>query len=127
MAIRKRGNKYTVKVYDPKAPSHQRWIGTFGSAEEAREAERQASTGAAAWARARTVSEWSTVWLRDYRRSAPATRRSYAYAAKQIVADIGDIVLARIDRPTARRLATQWPTTTARVARTMFPTLHEMG
>ena len=64
--------------------------------------------------------QWSTVWLRDYARSAPATRRTYAYAAKQIVADVGDLVLARIDRPTARRLAREWPNSTARVARTMF-------
>ena len=58
--------------------------------------------------------------LRDYPRPAPATRRTYAYAAQQIVADIGDLVLARIDRPTARRLARQRPTNTARVAHTMF-------
>ncbi len=28
---------FTVKVYDPKAPGHQRWIGTFATEEEARE------------------------------------------------------------------------------------------
>jgi integrase len=120
MAIRKRGTRYTVKVYDPKAPGHQRWIGTFATEEEARDAERHATTGIAPSARARTVREWSIVWLRDYPRPAPATRRTYAYAAEQIVADIGDLVLARIDRPTARRLARQWPTNTARVARAMF-------
>jgi len=120
MSIRKRGNKFTVKVYDPKTPGNQRWIGTFATEEEARDAERAATAGITPAARARTVGEWSSVWLRDYARSAPATRRTYAYAAKQIVADIGDLVLARIDRPTARRLARQWPTNTARVARTMF-------
>lgn len=120
MSIRKRGNKFTVKVYDPKAPGHQQWIGTFATEEEPRDADRAAITGIAPSARARTVREWSTVWLRDYERSAPATRRTYGYATKQIVADIGDLVLARIDRPTARRLARQWPTNTARVARTMF-------
>jgi integrase len=120
MSIRKRGNKCTVKVYDPKARGRQRWIGTFATEEEARDAERAATTAIAPSARARTVREWSIVWLRDYARSAPATRRTYAYAAKQIVADIGDVVLARIDRPTARRLARQWPTNTARLARTMF-------
>lgn len=120
MAIRKRGDKFTVKVYDPKAPGRQRWIGSFSTEEEARDAERAATTGIAPSARARTVREWSVVWLRDYERPAPATRRTYAYAAKQIVADIGEMALARIDRPTARRLARQWPTNTARVARTMF-------
>ena len=29
MAISRRGDKYTVKVYDPGAPGRQRWIGTF--------------------------------------------------------------------------------------------------
>jgi hypothetical protein len=61
-----------------------------------------ATAGITPAARARTVKEWSSVWLRDYARAAPATRRTYAYAANQIVADIGDVVLARIDRPTAR-------------------------
>lgn len=120
MAIRKRGNRFTVKVYDPSAPGNQRWIGTFATRDEARDAERQATTGIAPSSRARTVSEWSIVWLRDYERPAPATRRTYAYAARQIVADIGEVPLVRIDRPTARRLARQWPTGTARVARTMF-------
>lgn len=120
MSIRKRGNKFTVKIYDRKTPGNQRWIGTFATEEEARDAERAATAGITPAARARTVGEWSTVWLRDYARSAPATRRTYAYAAKQILADIGDVMLARIDRPTARRLARQWPTNTARVARTMF-------
>ena len=41
MSIRKRGNKFTVKVYDPKTPGNQRWIGTFATEEEARDAERR--------------------------------------------------------------------------------------
>ena len=39
-SLRKRGNKFTVKVYDPKTPGNQRWIGTFATEEEARDAER---------------------------------------------------------------------------------------
>lgn len=120
MAIRRRGNKYTVKVYDPTAPSHQRWIGTFATEGEARDAEHRATVGIAPSARARTIREWSIVWLRDYARAAPATRRTYAYAVKRIVGDVGDTPLVRIDRPAARRLAREWPTNTARVARTMF-------
>jgi hypothetical protein len=71
MSIRKRGNKFTVKVYDPKTPGNQRWIGTFATEEEARDAERAATAGITPAARARTVGEWSIVWLRDYARSAP--------------------------------------------------------
>ena len=60
------------------------------------------------------------VWLRDYARPAPATQRTYRYAVERIVDDAGDVLLARVDRPTARRLASQWPKGTTRVARTMF-------
>jgi hypothetical protein len=60
------------------------------------------------------------VWLRDYARPAPATQRTYRYAVERINADAGDVLLARVDRPTARRLAAQWPKGTTRVARTMF-------
>ena len=82
MSIRKRGNKFTVKVYDPKTSGNQRWIGTFATEEEARDAERAATAGITPAARARTVGEWSSVWLRDYARSAPATRRNVPYAAE---------------------------------------------
>ena len=45
------------------------------------------------------------VWLREYARPAPATQRTYRYAVERIVDDAGDLLLARVDRPTARRLA----------------------
>ena len=57
---------------------------------------------------------------RDYARPAPATQRTYRYAVEKIVDDVGDTLLSRVDRPTARRLASQWPKNTTRVARTMF-------
>ena len=118
--IRKRGKTYAVRVYDPQAKNNQRWVGTFPTHAEAREAERTAETAIAPSARARTVGEWVAVWLRDYQRSAPATRRTYAYATKRIVTDIGEKRLDRIDRPTARRLANEWPNQVSRVARTLF-------
>ena len=59
MSIRKRGNKFTVKVYDPKTPGNQRWIGTFATEEEARDAEHAATAGITPAARARTVGDWS--------------------------------------------------------------------
>jgi hypothetical protein len=45
------------------------------------------------------IREWSMVWLRDYARSAASTRRTYQYAVMQINADVGDELLARLDRP----------------------------
>jgi hypothetical protein len=107
MAISRRGDKYTVKVYDPSAPGRQRWIGTFDSDVEAADAERAATLGIAPSARARTIRDWSMVWLRDYARQAVSTQRTYRYAVERINADAGDLLLARVDRPTARRMASQ--------------------
>jgi hypothetical protein len=67
------------------------------------------------------------VWLRDYARPAVSTQRTYRYAVKRINADAGDMLLARVNRPTARRMASQWPRGTTRVARTMFADAHRDG
>jgi hypothetical protein len=120
MAVRRRGTKWTVKVYDPGAPGKQRWIGSFDTEAEAVDAERAATLGIAPSARARTIRDWSMVWLHDYARPAPATQRTYRYAVERIVKDAGDVLLSRVDRPAARRLAAEWPNNTTRVARTMF-------
>jgi integrase len=120
VAIRKRGRKWTVRIYDPRASAHQHWIGTFASKEEAIDAERVASIGISSSARARTIQDWSTVWLRDYARPAVSTRRNHRYAVERINADIGDLLLSRLDRPTARRLAQTWPQGTTKIARTML-------
>jgi integrase len=127
VAIRKRGDKWTVKVYDPKTPGHQRWVGTFHTKEEAIDGEAAATVGIAPSARARTIRDWSMIWLRDYARPALSTQRTYRYATTRINADIGDLLLARIDRSTARRLARSWPKGTTRVARTMFADAHRDG
>lgn len=127
MSIRKRGDKYVVKVYDPAAPGRQRWVGTFATEGEAEEAERKAQGTIMPAARAGTVGEWADVWLRDYDRPAPATRRTYRYAAEQIKKDAGHLRLAKVDRPAARRLVKAWPNSTARVARTMFADAHRDG
>jgi integrase len=120
VAIRKRGRKWTAKVYDPKAPGGQRWVGTFETEQEAIGAERAASIGISPSARAHTIRDWSTVWLRDYARPAVSTRRNHRYAIERINADIGDLLLSRLDRPTARRLAKTWPQGTTNIARTML-------
>ena len=120
MAIIKRGAKWGVRIYDPRAPRSQRWIGSFSSREDAVDAERSATLGIAPSARARTIRDWSMVWLRDYARAAPSTQRTYESAVKRINADAGDVLMSRLDRPAARRLANGWPKGTSRVARTMF-------
>jgi integrase len=116
MSIRKRGSRWTVKVYDPSARGRQ-----------AIDAARAATVGIAPSARARTIGDWSMVWLRDYARPAPSTQRTYRSAVKRINAEVGELLLARVDRPMARRLAKSWPKGTTRVARTMFADAHRDG
>lgn len=127
MAIQRRGDKFGVKIYDPKAPGQQRWIGTFSTEGEAVDAERAATLGIAPSDRARTIRDWSMVWLTDYARPAPSTRRTNRSDVKRINADAGDLLLARVDRPAARRLAKSWPHRTTAVARTMFGDAHRDG
>src|SRR3954449_3527329 len=100
MGNRRRRDKWTVKVYAPAAPGRQRWVGSFDTPGEAADAERAATLGIAPSARARAIREWSTMWLRDYARASLSTRRTYEYAGERINADGGDLLLARLDRPT---------------------------
>jgi hypothetical protein len=109
-----------VQVYDPKAPKRRRWLGTFETEREAVDAERAARLGITPSGRARTIRDWSMVWLHDYPRPAVASRRTYRYAVVRINQEAGDLLLERVDRPTARRLARRWPNGTTRAARTMF-------
>jgi hypothetical protein len=127
MAIRKHGSSWTVKVYDPSAPGRQQWVGTFETEQAAIGGARAATVGVAPSARARSIRDWSMVWLRDYARPALSTQRTYRYAVERIDADVGGLLVARVDRPTARGLAKSWSKGTTRVARTMFADAHRDG
>jgi integrase len=116
MTLVKRGSRWGVRVREP--GGHQRWLGTFDTRELAEQAE-------ADWTLrpgriAPTVAHWGRVWLTDYARDAAATRRTYAYAVKQITDELRNLRLDQVDRPRARRLATSWPRGTSRIARTMW-------
>lgn len=116
MTIIPRGDRHGVKIWDPTRRGY-RWVGTFDTREQAEQAEREASgtpreTG--------SVDQWGRVWLADYSRPAPATRRTYRYAVDQITAKLGARHLDSISRPEARRLAAGWPRNTSRVARAMW-------
>lgn len=117
MAIRKRGDKYGVRVWDPKARRHH-WLGTFDTLREAKRAQAGATLKPAHGSM--TVEQWARAWQREYAREAFATQRTYRYACKQIVATIGSQRLAALTRPEAKELANQWPRNTTRVARTMW-------
>ncbi len=78
--IFERNGKWCVAVYDPTL-KRKRWVGTFASSREARRAEREASQKRMSLSRI-TCAEFVELWLSDYARDAPATRRTYKYALK---------------------------------------------
>jgi hypothetical protein len=63
--IKKRGKGYGVRVYDA-ALRRNRWVGTFGTLAEARDAERTASRKRGVGRM--TCGEFSKLWLTDYAR-----------------------------------------------------------
>jgi integrase len=118
MAIVKRGERYGVRVWDGRAKRH-RWLGTYKKLTDAKNAE-AAVRSPPAVSGSMTVQEWADVWLVDYARTAPYTRRTYGYAIKQVTNSIGGRKLAEVSRPEAKKLANQWARNTTRVARTMW-------
>lgn len=117
MTLVRRGDRWGVKVWDS-GRKHYRWVGTFASQAEAIQAERDATLRPGR--DIPTVAQWARIWLSDYARAAPATRRTYRYATIQIVERLGSRRLDDLERPEARRLARSWPRGTTRVARTMW-------
>jgi integrase len=116
--IVRRGHGYGVRVWDPPRET-MRWIGTYPTLAEARRAE-AAATLRPQRGRPVSVGEWTAMWLSDYARPAPATQRTYRYAAEQIKRDLGHLGLPSVDRPLARKMAAAWPRGTTRVARSLF-------
>lgn len=116
--IVKRGDSFGVSVYDS-ALKRKRWVGTFPSRREAREAEREASRRRHVGGRL-TCSEFVVRWLAHYPRKAGATRRSYRYALQAFSHDFARLRLADLDRVTARGWALRHPQSNVRVVRTMF-------
>ena len=116
--IVRRGNSYGVSVYDA-ALKRKRWVGTFRTKAEAREAEREASRRRHVGGRV-TCGEFAALWLAEYRRKAGATRRTYGYGLKAFAEDFARVRLADLDRVTARGWALRHPQSNVRVVRAMF-------
>lgn len=112
-----RNGRFGVRVRD--RSGRKRWLGTFDTEAEAQRVEARAllrpTRGGST-----TVADWSIVWLSDYARAAPATRRTYRYASKRITDDLGSISLEDVDRLAVRRVIGDWPLNTVKVARAMF-------
>ncbi len=116
--IRPRAGSYAVAVYDP-GLKRKRWVGTFKTMREAREAEREAGRRRSVGGRV-TCGEYVRLWLAEYRRPAPATQRTYRYALQQFAEDFERRRLGDFDRLTARAWANSHPQSNVRVARAMF-------
>lgn len=122
-----RGKKFVAKIPHPEKPGKQMWLGTHDTEADAWAAVEEARAQILPASRVQTVSEWCDVWLRDYERPAPATQRTYRLMLKRVRADIGHLPLTKVDRPTARRWAREWPNSTTRVARALFGDAHRDG
>jgi integrase len=114
-----RCGKYAVSVYDPTL-KRKRWVGTFATRRDAREAEREASRRRLGTLSRLTVDEFAELWLARYARPALATRRNYVYALKRFRNEFGSVRLAELDRLTARAWAMQQPHSNVRAVRAMF-------
>jgi integrase len=115
--IVKRGKGYGVSVYDS-ALKRKRWVGTFRTLGEAREAERAPSRRRGVGRL--TCGEFSELWLTDYARAAGATRRTYRYGIAAFVDEFGHVRLSEFDRLTARNWALRVPQSNVRIVRAMF-------
>jgi integrase len=116
--IVKRGNRYGVSVYDPQL-KRKRWVGTFATKAEAREAERLESQRRSIGGRL-TCGEFASIWLAEYPRAAGATRRTYRYGLKAFADEFSRLRLADLDRVTARAWSLRHPQSNVRVVRAMF-------
>jgi integrase len=116
--IVKRGSSYGVSVYD-RALKRKRWVGTFATKAEARDAEREASRRRSVGGRM-TCAEVSALWLEEYPRAAGATRRTYRYALKAFSEEFAHVRVADVDRLAARGWALKAPQSNVRVVRAMF-------
>lgn len=117
MTLIPRNGRWGLKVWDP-GTRRYRWVGTYASEAEAIEAERDATVRPGR--DVPTVAQWVRIWLSDYARPAPATQRTYRYAAHAIASELGARKLSDVSRLDARRLANTWPRGRCRVARTLW-------
>jgi integrase len=118
MIVRRSNGKYGVSVYD-KMLGRKRWVGTFGTLREAKEAEREALRSSSARG-SETCGNFARRWLTDYPREAAASRQTYRYALKQFQKDFARVRLRDLDKPTARAWALSQPRSNVRTVRAMF-------
>jgi hypothetical protein len=99
--IVKRGNSYGVRVY---VDGRRKWVGTFKTRREAREAELEALRRPPSPSE-ETCDSFAARWVDDYPRPAAATRHTHTYALRAFIRDFTGVRLSEVDRPTARAWA----------------------
>jgi hypothetical protein len=116
--IVRRGERFGVSVYEP-ALKRKRWVGTFDTRRDARDAERNASRRKVSYARL-TGGELADLWLANHPRPAVATQRNYRYALASFRRHFGHVRLSELDRMTARAWALQQAQSNVRAVRAML-------
>ena len=126
----KRGKKFdtfTGRIYDANAPSQQRWLGTFATAEEARDAKNETEKRNQRSSKAQlTVQDFADIWLTVMPRT-QHTAAEYGYAIKGLVSAFGDELLDNLKRPAVRTWGYQAPYQQFQVARTMLGDATDLG
>jgi integrase len=107
MTIRRRGKRWAVEVYDPASANRKRYVGTFDSQAEGREASRRAELDVARRRGRRgdeTVAGWAGRWLELRPRRKESTNILYRSQVASFARDYGDRAL----RDVSVELALEW-------------------
>lgn len=104
MAIRKRGNRFIAEIYDP-AKRTKRWIGTYPTRREAKEAFAQAVLEREQAPDVPTVDEFAATWVERYPRAKESTNRHHSEGIRLVAKDFEGRRMDSIPRPEARQYA----------------------
>lgn len=118
MAVRKRGEKFIAEIYDP-AKKDKRWLGTFDTRREAKEAFAQAQLAKDEAPKTPNVDEFAGTWVDRYPRRKESTNEHYRQLSKLVAQDFKGVPMGDITPPQARAYALEhagrW-----KIARAMF-------
>ena len=107
MRLEKRGERWKVEIYDPRRANKKRYVGTYGTEREAKEAGLRADLEVLSLRRRRgdeTVVAWSKRWLELRPRQKESTNAGYREQVKAFVNQHGDLRL----RDVGVELALEW-------------------
>jgi integrase len=107
MNLRKRGRRWSAEIYDPAVASKKRYVGTYDTEREAREAGRSAEAEVARRRGRRgdeTVAGWAARWLDLKPRQKETTNVGYREQVKPFAERYGKLRLREVDV----QLALEW-------------------